>query len=554
MPEPETTSVIPWKRQRLRVPLRDETLFARPSLVEAIDLARRNHAELGGSAVDVQGRSLSRLRTWSRDLAYRAALDYTAELLGTPLSEQPYEIMFLGGHQPTLFHPGVWVKNFAIGGLAGRTGGVALNLVIDNDVAAAASLRVPVGTREHPRVELVAYDAARKPRAWEEAIVRDRRMFASFGERVVDKMSRWNIVPLIGEMWDDAVATLDTSPSLGRCFTAARNRLERRWGLDNLELPISRVCRLDPFLWFASHLLAHLPRFHSIHNEVLAEYRQINRIRSRTHPVRALAESDGWLEAPFWTWHDGSNLRRPVLARQSGREVWLSDGDTVFAKLPLAPDMDACCAVEVMRELPARGIRLRTRALTTTLFARLCLADVFVHGIGGAKYDEMTDQIIARFFQTPAPGFLTLTATLHLPIAEPFPVTAADERRLRWLSRDLLHNADRHLTAGIEPAADALVAEKRELIARQQAARADGMSRSQRRRRSPENHARFQRLQEVNRRLAALAVDQSNRAKEDLRSVQQQLEANTVLANREFSFCLFPPEKIRSFMTNVLPP
>ena len=37
---------------------------------------------------------------------------------------------------------------------------------------------------------------------------------------------------------------------------------------------------------------------------------------------------------------------------------------------------------------------LRPRALTLTLFARLCVADFFIHGIGGGKYDEVTDRII----------------------------------------------------------------------------------------------------------------------------------------------------------------
>ena len=47
---------------------------------------------------------------------------------------------------------------------------------------------------------------------------------------------------------------------------------------------------------------------------------------------------------------------------------------------------------------PAAGIRLRTRALTTTMFARFLLGDLFVHGIGGAKYDELGDEIARGFF------------------------------------------------------------------------------------------------------------------------------------------------------------
>ena len=38
---------------------------------------------------------------------------------------------------------------------------------------------------------------------------------------------------------------------------------------------------------------------------------------------------------------------------------------------------------------------------------------------------------------------------------------------------------------------------------------------------------------------------------EEVQTVHAQLEANTILRDREFSFCLYPAEKIRPFMTNL---
>ena len=42
--------------------------------------------------------------------------------------------------------------------------------------------------------------------------------------------------------------------------------------------------------------------------------------------------------------------------------------------------------------------------LTLTLFTRLGFADGFIHGIGGGKYDEVTDDIVRRFFRLDPPG------------------------------------------------------------------------------------------------------------------------------------------------------
>src|SRR5262249_51941103 len=53
---------------------------------------------------------------------------------------------------------------------------------------------------------------------------------------------------------------------------------------------------------FACHILANLPRFHRIYNDCVQEYRRVNGIRSRNHPVPDLKAEGDWLETPFWAW------------------------------------------------------------------------------------------------------------------------------------------------------------------------------------------------------------------------------------------------------------
>src|SRR5690606_18948393 len=155
----------------------------------------------------------------------------------------------------------------------------------------------------------------------------------------------------------------------------------------------------------------------------------------------------------------------------------------------------------------------------------ICLGDIFVHGIGGAKYDEMTDQIIRRFFGVEPPSFLTMSATLHLPIAKSFGVTDEDERRLRQQLRDITFNADRH---DLGPTAEPLIAEKQALIAEQKAVQTDGLSRRQRRQRTPANQDRYKRIRAVNEQLASLASAQRAALTEALQEVRRQLAVNRI--------------------------
>jgi hypothetical protein len=317
---------------------------------------------------------------------------------------------------------------------------------------------------------------------------------------------------------------------------------------------MSRLCETESFLRFACHLLAQLPRLADVHNQVLAEYRHLYRIKSRNHPVPSLEMREEWLEAPFWVWRDEEPYRRRVFARQMGKETLLADDrGSVFATLPLSPAMDACCAVEVLRTLPSQGIRFRTRALSTTLFARLFLADTFVHGIGGAKYDEMTDRIIARFFGINPPRYATVSASLYLPFAQPFDATAEDEARLIELLRDLEQNPQRHLTPGASATIDRLLDEKAALIAEEDAAHAvHERSKRERRASSPRNRDRFRRLQDVTHKLAAFTALQRREVLAELDVVRGQRKANQILTNREFSFALYPESKLRPFMSRLM--
>jgi hypothetical protein len=548
VPPPTAETESTWAPRRFRAPREHAAILAEPDLSQCASLASETHSRCVASRINLQGRTLGQMRTWARQDCLTAAADHTAILRGAPVAlPDSNAVLFSAGHQPALFHAGVWIKNFAMGALAARTGGVGLNLVVDNDTLSSTGIRVPAGTAESPRYETILFDAPRAAQPWEDAVVEDRTLFGTFGQRVTDAMRPWGERPTIEEAWPDAVAFAEGSRNLPDCLTAVRHRQEVRWGVRNLELPVRRMCEQPSFLWFAAHILAQLPRFREIHNAVLWEYRRVNKVRSSSHPVPELADRDGWLEAPFWAWRAGEQRRRHVFARQLGKTLELSDGDTTFAALRLSPDMDACCAVEGLQQLPAQAWRFRTRALTTTIFARLCLSDLFIHGIGGAKYDEITDRILERFYGISPPPFLTLTATLHLPLGELSPVSPSDVPRLRQVLHDLDFNPDRH----VADAPDILLKRKRSLIVEWTAAHTDGLAYRERRARRASRRERHLQFKEVRDQLAPLASAERKRRTQDLADVERRLAAQAVLNDREYAWCLHPAENLQVLMQRL---
>ena len=436
-------------RHDLRAPAEDGGLLAMPPMAEAADRLRANRAALSSWDHDFQGRRAVRLRAMVRGQVLARARDYLAKSgldAGDPAdADAP---LLVTGHQPELFHPGVWVKNFAVAALARQVGGTALNLVVDNDIPKGPSIRVPREDHGRLRIDPVEFDDWAGEIPFEDLQVLDERRFATFGGRVREALGGLVADPLIDDFWPLAMRAEGRTKAVGMRFAIARRALEGSWGVRNQEVPLSLVCETEGFLWFASHLLAHLPRFQAVHNAALDRYRVEHGIRSRNHPVSALVTEGDWLEAPFWAWRSRSPRRRPLLAKQEGPMILLRIGGETkpFLQFPLGPDRDACCAVRDLQSLPMQGIRLRTRALTTTMFARLLLGDIFLHGIGGAKYDELGDAVARDFFGVEPPPFLTLSMTLRLGL--PADPTAPD--RLKSLDRrirDLQFNPERHLEA-----------------------------------------------------------------------------------------------------------
>ena len=280
-------------------------------------------------------------------------------------------------------------------------GGIGLNLIVDNDIPKSSSIRVPQGRRRviravARRVRSVGR-RGRRSRTWP---VRDEGLFATFADRVREVSGDAVAGPLLDDYWPRVLRRRgEARPSacdsrwrgassrrLGRC--QSRSPAERR--LRDRRVPLVRVAPARP----APAVSA-------------GPQRRPGRVSRRligsgasNHPVAALAAA-GRVARGAVLGLAGGSAPPParLLVRQRAREMDLriAGEDEVLLELPAGPGPRGVLRRRALRELPARSIRLRTRALTTTMFSRFLLGDLFIHGIGGAKYDELGDEIARRY-------------------------------------------------------------------------------------------------------------------------------------------------------------
>lgn len=520
--------------RRLRAPKEDGSILADPPLDRWAAQVAENRERLSSWDHDFQGRKAGRLRSLARSRAFEAARAYhEAHGLALPAPAwDPSQPIVATGHQPELFHPGVWVKNFAVAALAGHIGGIGLNLIADNDTLKKTSARVPTPSGT---AEVISFDEWRDLVPQEDQVVRDEGLFAAFGERVRSALGDVVPDPLVDDYWPRAVRRGGEVPQVGLRLALARREIEEEWGARNWEARLGEIAETDAFGWFVSHLLAHLPRFQSVHNDALIRYRKAYKIRSTHHPVAALRDDGEWREAPFWVWRADQPRRQPLFARQRDSktiELRMGSEDAPFIDLPLGPEREACCAVERLCELPGRKIRLRTRALTTTMFSRLLLSDIFLHGIGGAKYDELGDEIIRGFYDLDPPPYTTLSLTLWLGLPSD-PEAPARLARLDRLARDLEYNPDRHLSGPIPPEEQALRDAKRAAVAMPQETRRQRV-------------ARYYRIRECNAALRESVASQVADLGRERAESLDAIERDSLARSREFAAILHSRERLRA--------
>lgn len=526
--------------QRIRAPQEHGESLQVPDLVEASKLWSANRGNVGASAgLKIGGMTLGDLRRLGRAELVSAALEYSQSYLDVAIEPNSgVDGIVMAGHQPELFHPGVWYKNFVLSELGARFNCLAINLVVDNDIAGNDSIRFPTVRAGGVSGKASLIDVAIGSEAFdkpgpdvplETRELQDWGTFESFGKRVAESVADWVESPIVNKLWPHVlnvagrVSGESSRLRLGAAIAAGRHRYEHEFGLRTLEVPVSRIASTEAFAQFTKVVIDDALRFREFHNQVLFEYRAVHGIRSTSHPVPELDVTDeGWVEVPFWVWHVESTGRKRLFVKNEAEHVRLTDREDWEIEIPTVS------LAEALQGLMSQGVAIRPKALMTTMFSRLVLCDLFLHGLGGAKYDELTDVIAARFFAVELPRYFTLTATLKLP-TELELVSRRDVVAIERKMRELEFHPERLLTR-TTPECDSLVAEKRVWT--------DGDHCQ------PRSRERHLAIESLNTQLAEhVGLDQAQLAAER-EAMLAKIRGSEILGSREFSFCLFPESLI----------
>jgi hypothetical protein len=287
-------------------------------------------------------------------------------------------------------------------------------------------------------------------------------------------------------------------------------------------------------------VLTNAERFSGAYNDSLRQYRSRYRVGGHQRPIPDLATDGDRIEIPVWAYRKGEARRRVHVSHGAGTVRLDAEGELITefgsniigdcARWPIQPGIEA-------------GWMLRPRALMLTLWARLFLGDLFIHGIGGAKYDRITDLLIAGYFGIEPPEMACVSASLWLDLPRKN-VTVEQIRDQRRILRDLAWNPQRF--AREETEIIELARQRDEAIARSRRLRGGSGSR-----RSERTNV-FDEIRRLNSAMQeTLSAEVENKAAWLGRAVRQ-FRRDEIARGREFFFGLFASKDLQR-LVDALP-
>lgn len=517
-------------RPRPHLPSGHGELLVRPAFDQWKSLLAANRKASAAWGFSVAGVPAAELRSLARREVLETAAEFS-EKLEVPVAPPgaPDGPIVMTGHQPELYHPGVWVKDFLLQHIAAETGSTAVDVVVDSDGFDSVQLTSPCLVPEVRRCrqylavgsEATCFACAPKPTA------SDLELFCEAGDSQLATLPAPSIRRHFSDFCDALRSAEADAENLAELVTFARRRYEAVAGTDYLELPVTRMVRTRAFATFVADMALNALRFAESYNGELDAFRAFTKTRSKAQPFPDLEISHGRVELPLWAIEAGR--RDSVWASKREEGVELHAGDGLVAFLPF----DADAAIEAVL---AASAALAPKALALTLYTRMFCCDLFIHGVGGGRYDNVTDGVCRRYYGVEPPAFVVASLTMYLPLGAHVvtddEVSAARERlnRLEHNPNQVLgeveFDSDEERTRAYD-----LAAEKDRLVSAIAAPDADKKTLGTR-------------IREVNGELSSLLDPLREGWAAELASLESQREAAEVFTDRGYPFCFWSPTEI----------
>ena len=448
------------ERRFFKVPQKDKQIFLSPSGDKIGSLLEENNKIFSQYSFKILNQPFKEVRKKSRKEVVGKALSFSKKFdpdIGEKINPA-YQYIIQSGHQPVFFHPGVWIKNIFLNELIKSPlldKCLGLNIILDNDICKGLNFSLPAlsptGNLKLERVNFLSPTLAPNL-PFEEYPCPSLELITKFNRDVIHRLkslesenknilNNFKIFTRCLENSSRLCSQNYKRANLGEFLGLARRLYEQDIKPAYLEILFSQICNSDEFLSFFLEITKNIESFSKIYNNKLDEYRKLFKIRNRAQPSPNLIIKENLIETPFWIWKEGDQRRKIFILREKeGNYLYNDSYGKIFLK-----EKDSLKSLSSLKTfLKEKKLKIRPKALLLTLYNRLFISDLFIHGLGGAKYDLVTDEIIREFFKVEPPRFLVISCTLYPYFKSSPGVSDFKIPALKKKIRDLEFNPERY--------------------------------------------------------------------------------------------------------------
>jgi hypothetical protein len=545
------------ERLSFKVP-QNKQIFLSPSGDKISSLLEENKIIFSQYSFKILNQPFREVRENSRKGVVKEALRFSKKFDPDIVEKinPAYQYIIQSGHQPVFFHPGAWIKNIFLNELIKSPlldKCLGLNIVLDNDICKDLNISLPVlSSNGNLKLEKVNFlSSTLIPNLpFEEYPCPSLELITKFTQNIICKLKLLesenknilNNFKIFARCLENSSRFCNQNykrENLGKFFGLARRLYEQELKSTYLEIPFSQICSSDEFLSFFLEIIKNIKSFSEVYNKQLDEYRKLFKIRNRAHPSPNLMVKENLIEVPFWIWREGDQRRKIFILREKEGNYLYNDS---YGKIFLIEKDGFKSLFSLKSILKEKKLKIRPKALLLTLYNRLFISDLFIHGLGGAKYDLVTDEIIREFFKVDPPRFLVVSCTLHLnfkssPEASNFKIST-----LKKKIRDLEFNPERYvdelpLTKKEKNQIGELAEKKTKLIKKIKKAS------------SPiEKRKISEEIKAINNFMTEKIITLKYELDKKIEKEEEKIKQAKVFTFREFPFCFFSAKTLRNLL------
>lgn len=482
-------------------------------------------------------------RLQSRRELLAMARGYSSRTLGLSYAHSLPANIIAAGHQPVWHHCGVWVKDLAASKLAEAVNGVALHLVVDHDICDTAALLPKQNENGNWHFDKIEIETKQKALPVEFRPLPQAAQIDTFFKNLTNAHTG----RFCSKVWAEYAPLADNAPlhlsTIADLITYSQSVLKEALEIEMLYLPVSMLADTDAFTDFAVSIIENAPDFAAAYNRAVTSQIEEEAI-NRRHTVRPLHLDKGtrFTELPFWLVSPDGSRNSLYVTSTAGDKIRYGIEDRELGALEQSGNSNG--DRQFKNELVQIGYRLRPKAVSLTLFVRLFLADWFVHGVGGARYEYIVDRIIEDYYGIRGLCFGVATATVTLPLAGQNDYVLETTSELKLLQRILKYNPEKHISDRLccaEPV-KSLIARKKHLV---QTTKGRDLPPQVKR-------SAYKSIAQINEHLRQFAQSSLAGANEQTSLSRQNDLSHRVREYREFFFGLFPEETLRKLADSLV--